>query len=113
VVHLDAAAVAHQSLPLPVPAYDRLRARTGVAHIGVGGFHRAHAAWYHDRLLGEHGALEWAICGIGVMPGDARMRDALAEQDGLYTLVARKNDGTVDARVIGALTENRFAADDP
>ena len=32
------------SLPseVPVPAYDRGEVRAGVAHIGVGGFHRAH-----------------------------------------------------------------------
>jgi mannitol 2-dehydrogenase len=111
VVHLDAAAIARGSLPLPLPAYDRDRARTGIVHIGVGAFHRAHQAWYHDRLLAEQGALDWAICGVGVLPGDARMRDALAEQDGLYTLVARNGDGTVDARVVGALTEYRFAPD--
>jgi mannitol 2-dehydrogenase len=112
VVHLDAAAIAQAALPIPVPRYDRGGARTGVVHIGVGGFHRAHQAWYHDRLLGEHGAADWAICGVGVMAGDARMRDALAAQDGLYTLLARSGDGTVDARVVGSLTEYRYAPDD-
>jgi mannitol 2-dehydrogenase len=111
-MHLDAAAITRASLPIPVPRYDRRRARTGIVHIGVGGFHRAHQAWYHDRLLAEHGAVEWAICGVGVMPGDARMRDALAAQDCLYTLLARSGDGTVDGRVVGALTEYRYAPDD-
>jgi mannitol 2-dehydrogenase len=113
VVQLDAASITQGSLPIPVPRYDRGRARAGVVHVGVGGFHRAHQAWYHDRLLGDHGELGWAICGVGVLPGDARMRDALAAQDGLYTLVARRGDGTVDARVVGALTEYLFAPDDP
>jgi mannitol 2-dehydrogenase len=41
------------------------------------------------------------------------MRDALAAQDGLYTLVIRHGDGTWDARVIGSIVEYLFAPDDP
>ena len=41
------------------------------------------------------------------------MRDALAAQDGLYTLVIRHGDGTWDARVIGSIIEYLFAPDDP
>ena len=59
----------------------------GIVHFGVGGFHRAHEAMYLDRLLNAGGGTEWAICGVGVLPADARMRDVLAAQDNLYTLV--------------------------
>jgi mannitol 2-dehydrogenase len=111
-VRLDAAEIARGSLPVPVPDYDRARTRTGLVHIGVGAFHRAHQAWYHERLLGEHGALDWAICGVGVLPQDASMRDALLAQDCLYTLVVRSADGSADARVIGSLTDYRYAPDD-
>jgi mannitol 2-dehydrogenase len=41
------------------------------------------------------------------------MRDALAAQDGLYTLVLRHSDGTWEARVIGSIVEYLFAPDDP
>ena len=41
------------------------------------------------------------------------MRDVLAAQDGLYTLVLRHSDGTWDARVIGSIVEYLFAPDDP
>jgi mannitol 2-dehydrogenase len=68
---------------------------------------------YHDRLMNEGGALEWGICGVGVMPGDRRMKEALDAQDGLYTLVVKRPDGTYEARVIGAITEYLFAPDDP
>jgi mannitol 2-dehydrogenase len=95
------------------PAYDRSRVATGVVHFGVGGFHRAHQAMYHDRLMNEGEALEWGICGVGVMPGDRRMKEALDAQDGLYTLVVKHPDGTYEARVIGAITEYLFAPDDP
>ena len=98
---------------VPRPAYDRARVKTGVVHFGVGGFHRAHQAMYHDRLMNEGKALEWGICGVGVMPADRRMQEALDAQDGLYTLVVKHADGTYEPRVIGAITEYLFAPDDP
>lgn len=101
------------SSTVPGPAYDRARVTTGVAHFGVGGFHRAHQAMYHDRLMNEGKALEWGICGVGVMPADRRMKEALDAQDGLYTLVVKHADGTYEPRVIGAITEYLFAPDDP
>ena len=33
------------------PDYDRSAMITGIVHIGVGGFHRAHEAVYLDRLM--------------------------------------------------------------
>jgi mannitol 2-dehydrogenase len=95
------------------PAYDRTRVSTGVVHFGVGGFHRAHQAMYHDRLMNEGKALDWGICGVGVMPADRRMKDVLNAQDGLYTLIVKHPDGAYDARVIGAITDYLFAPDDP
>ena len=111
-LHLDAAALPADGAALPTPGYDRGRVVTGVVHIGVGGFHRAHQAMYHDRLL-EAGGHEWGICGVGVMPGDAGMRDAMQAQRGLYTLVEKHADGTSRGRVIGSITEYLFAPDDP
>jgi mannitol 2-dehydrogenase len=103
------------SLPdnLPVPAYDRAQLRTGIVHFGVGGFHRAHEAMYLDRLMADGKALDWAICGVGVMPADRRMQLVLDAQDGLYTLVVKAPDGTLDPRVIGSIKEYLFAPDDP
>jgi mannitol 2-dehydrogenase len=83
-----------------------------VVHIGLGGFHRAHEAMYHDRLLARGGNEGWAICGVGVMPADRRMQEVLAAQDGLYTLVVKHPDGTYEPRVIGAITDFRLAAQD-
>ena len=103
------------SLPddLPVPAYDRSQLRTGIVHFGVGGFHRAHEAMYLDRLMNDGEALDWAICGVGVMPGDRRMQQVLDAQDGLYTLVVKDSDGTYEPRVIGSIKEYLYAPDDP
>ena len=96
-----------------VPAYDRGALTTGVVHFGVGAFHRAHQAMYHDRLMNDGKALDWGICGVGVMPPDKRMKEVLDAQDGLYTLVVKHGGGTYEARVIGAITEYLFAPDDP
>ena len=95
------------------PAYDRSSLVTGIVHVGVGAFHRAHQAMYVDRLLQAGAAQEWAICGVGLLPGDARTRDALREQDGLYTLTLKHTDGSVERRVIGAISEYLYAPDDP
>lgn len=95
------------------PSYDLDAVRVGIVHIGAGGFHRSHQAMYVDRLMNEGLALEWGICGVGLMPGDARMRDVMAEQDCLYALVLKGAGGVRDARVIGSLREYLFAPDDP
>jgi mannitol 2-dehydrogenase len=70
---------------VPVPSYDRSAVTPGIVHLGVGGFHRAHQAMYLDRLMNDGKALDWGIRGIGVLPHDARIRDVLQEQGGLYT----------------------------
>ncbi|WP_111494584.1 mannitol dehydrogenase family protein [Marinobacter bohaiensis] len=96
-----------------VPGYDRSAVSAGIVHFGVGGFHRAHQAMYLDSLMNQGQALDWGIVGVGVMPGDRRMQDALATQDHLYTLVVKHPDGHYDARVIGSMLDYLFAPDDP
>jgi mannitol 2-dehydrogenase len=95
------------------PAYDRGGVRTGIVHIGVGGFHRSHQAMYIDRLLEQGKAKDWGICGVGVLPSDRRMAEVMAAQDCLYTLVVKHPDGTHEARVVGAIVEYLLAPDDP
>ncbi|MEW1807780.1 mannitol dehydrogenase family protein [Pseudarthrobacter sp. NPDC080039] len=98
---------------LQVPTYDRSAVKTGIVHFGVGGFHRSHEAMFIDRLLNRGGPQDWGICGVGVLPSDAMMRDVLKNQDGLYTLVLRTPDGAETARIIGSITEYLFAPADP
>ena len=94
---LTAAALPSLAATVSVPTYDRAAVRARIVHFGVGGFHRAHEAMYLDRLL-EAGHTEWGLCGVGVLSFDAPMRDALAAQDNLYTLVTTAPDGTSTAR---------------
>ena len=98
---------------LPVPDYDRALVTPGVVHLGVGGFHRAHQAMYHDRPLSQGAARDWGICGVGVLPADRKMADVMAAQDGLYTLVLENPNGSREPRVIGSIVDYRYAPDDP
>ena len=98
---------------VPTPGYDRARLSVGIVHFGVGGFHRAHQAMYLDRLMNAGEALDWAICGVGVMEDDRRMRDALRAQNCLYTLVEKHPDGVHRPRVIGSIIDYMYAPDDP
>src|SRR5689334_468589 len=108
---LNRSTLAH--LPVAGPTYDRSEIGVGIVHFGVGGFHRAHQAMYVDQLLERGLAREWGICGVGVMPADQRMKQALEAQDGLYTLILKNPDGSRDVRVVGSILDFRYAPDDP
>ena len=101
------------SLKIPVPSYDRSRVTVGIVHFGVGGFHRAHQAMYIDQLMEQGKALDWGICGVGVMPFDLKMKEALQSQDCLYTLVQKAPDGSWTPRIIGSIVQYLYAPDDP
>lgn len=85
------------------PAYDRDALRPGIVHIGCGNFHRAHMAVYLDDLFAKGLGLDWAILGAGVRAADGAMREALAAQDYLSSVIELA-PGALKARVIGAMT---------
>ncbi|WP_052061232.1 mannitol dehydrogenase family protein [Rhodococcoides fascians] len=103
-----------EHLPATVarPEYDADELHCGVVHFGVGAFHRAHQAVYFDRLLAA-GHLDWALCGVGVLPQDKRIGEVLDAQDYLYTLVTVDPDGIREARIVGSVADFVFAPDDP
>jgi mannitol 2-dehydrogenase len=110
---LSASTLGRLGAGVSVPRYDRGQVTAGIAHISVGNFHRSHQAMYIDTLMNRGEAMDWGICGIGLQASNAAMRDVMAAQDGLYTLVIRHGDGTWEPRVIGSVTEYLFAPDDP
>ena len=110
---LDAAHLSDLGAEVAVPGYDRDQVTSGIVHLGVGGFHRAHQAMYLDTLMNDGKALDWGITGIGLLPGDRKMHDVLHAQDCLYTLVVKDAEGTLDPRVIGSIIDHLFAPDDP
>lgn len=91
------------------PGYAREAVGIGVVHLGVGNFHRAHQAVAFDDLL-AHGDARWGICGVSLRR--PLMHEALAPQDGLYTLLERDGAQT-RVRVVGALQERIVAPRDP
>ncbi|NLS91442.1 MAG: mannitol dehydrogenase family protein [Planctomycetaceae bacterium] len=95
-----------------VPAYDRSALKTGIVHMSVGGFHRAHQAVYLDDLFARGSGHDWGVCGVGLLDADNRMRDALVPQDCLYTVVERSEQAD-RARVIGSMTEYLYAPENP
>lgn len=96
---------------IPCPTYDRDAIKTGIVHIGVGGFHRSHQAYYMHQLLENHQAIEWGICGIGLREADRKINDIFKAQNCLYSLITQHPDGAVDSTVIGSLIDYILAVD--
>jgi len=101
------------SKQVAIPQYNRPDIKTGIVHIGIGGFHRAHQAYYTDQLLQHSAVTDWGICGIALLEFDTKIYTILREQDGLYTLIIKELDGSLTKRVIGALVECLFAPENP
>ena len=97
--------------PVRLPGFDPGLITPGIVHLGLGGFHRAHMARYtHELMERQEDMRGFGIIGAGLLPGDRRMRDSLAPQDGLYTLLERSAAGET-ATVIGSLAALVFAGE--
>jgi fructuronate reductase len=83
------------------------RPGVGIVHLGIGAFHRAHQAVYTAEAVERAGG-DWGI--LGVAQRRPAAVDALAPQDGLYSLIERgpEQDGvTVLASVRDVLLAPR------
>lgn len=74
--------------------------KAGILHIGAGAFHRAHQAVYTDDT-------DWGI--ICAAPRSREVIDALAAQDGLFTVATLGPDGA-ELRVIGSIVDTLHLA---
>ncbi len=108
-MRLSGASVDRLPADVELYGYDRAAIRTGVVHLGIGAFHRAHQAVVFDDAL-RAGDPRWGVTGVSLRsPG---VRDQLSPQDGLYTLVVR--DGAAErVRLIGAVRDVLVAPEDP
>lgn len=88
------------NLDCPKPQYNRNQLKAGIVHLGIGAFHRAHQAWYTDQALNKFGG-DWGIIGCSLR--SATVKEQLAPQDGLYTLVERSD--TDKQQIIGSVLE--------
>src|SRR4029450_8668002 len=90
-----------------IPAYDRERVTVGAIHLGPGAFHRVHQACYLDDALAQDP--RWGIAAVSLH--SAGVRDALAPQDGVYTLAVLEEQP--QTRIIGALKDVLVAPESP
>lgn len=91
-----------------VPNYPREGA-PGVVHLGLGAFHRAHQALVFDALL-RQGDPRWGVLGVAMR--STGVVDALAPQDGLYSVQVASHAGT-RWQVGGAILRTCVAAHAP
>ena len=100
---------------IATPPYDRARLKPGIAHFGVGNFHRAHQAFYIDRCLALPDQNDWGIVGIGLSGGGRGRRKAeqFRSQDCLYSLTVAPAKGDTSVRVIGAQLAYLLAPEQP
>ncbi|WEX74195.1 mannitol dehydrogenase family protein [Sinorhizobium numidicum] len=90
------------------PDYDPASIAIGIVHLGIGAFHRAHQAVFTDAVLARDPS--WGICGVSLRSPETR--DALAPQDGLYTLKVQDGSGE-ELQVIGSVVELLCAPENP
>ncbi|MEV6270417.1 mannitol dehydrogenase family protein [Kribbella sp. NPDC051936] len=96
---------------LPVaPAVDPHAVSVGIVHLGIGAFHRAHQAVVTERAAVETGETRWGIAGVSQR--STTVRDQLAPQDGLYSVLER-GLGQPSVQVIGSIREVLTAPEDP
>lgn len=93
--------------------YNRDQVTTGILHIGVGNFHRAHQAFYTNKLLENPTQKKWGICGLSLLPGDERIVKALRRQNNVYTVTVCGRKGEDRAYSIGSLIDLIWAVEDP
>ncbi|WCM25802.1 mannitol dehydrogenase family protein [Sphingomonas sp. QA11] len=106
---LSSATIGDLPSTVAVPSYDRSIVKSGVVHLGIGAFHRAHQAVVFEAAL-ESGDLRWGITGASLR--SAGVRDEMNPQDGLYTVVTR--DGSGDSlKVMGVVREVLVAPENP
>jgi fructuronate reductase len=108
-MRLAQATLGHLPADIARPRYDRAAVHTGIVHLGVGAFQRAHQAMYTEAALAA-GDSRWGILGASLR--SPVVRDQLEPQDGLYTLAVRGAAGET-LQVIGAIKDVLVAPEDP
>jgi len=85
------------------------RAGTGIVHLGLGAFYRAHGAIYFAEAMEKSGG-DWGIIGVSLVRPD--QRDLLKPQDYAYTAVELGPDGE-RPQVISIINDVLVAPEDP
>ena len=101
-LRLNSSNLASIASKVQIPTYNRDIIPGNIAHLGVGNFHRAHQAYYTDRLLSLRSDTNWGITGVE-MRDNKTLRKGLPEQDGLYTLTTWDPQGTGETKIVGSI----------
>ncbi|MEJ8472929.1 mannitol dehydrogenase family protein [Roseibium algae] len=98
-------------LPTKLPRVSRtgVAPRSGIVHLGLGAFFRAHGAIYIEEAMAASGG-DWGIIGVSLQ--SPRMRDQLAPQDFVYTAQELGPNGET-LRQVEAITDVLVAREDP
>lgn len=92
------------------PAVDPRSLTVGIVHLGLGAFHRAHQAVFTERAAQLTGSTRWGIAGVSQR--STTVRDQLAPQDSLYSVLTRGH-GDPAIQVIGSIREVLTAPESP
>lgn len=92
------------------PIVDPRAVRVGIVHLGIGAFARAHPVVFTELASAAAGRTDWGIA--GVTQRSSSVRDILAPQDGLYSVLER-GPRAGPLRVVGSLRAVLDAAADP
>lgn len=109
-MRLSSATLAQLRSNVARPAYDRDAQATGIVHLGIGAFHRAHQAVFTDDVMAA-GDRDWAITGVSLR--SPQVRDAMVPQDGLYSVTTRGGPSGDETRIIGAVRDVIVAPENP
>ncbi len=83
--------------------------KTGIVHLGLGAFFRAHGAFYIQEAMAVSGG-DWGVLGVSLKRPD--VRDALQPQDGLYHALELGHHGQT-AQIVTSVTGVLVAPENP
>ncbi len=83
---------------------------TGIVHLGLGAFHRAHQAVYLEQYLAQQGG-DWGICSANIRANQTLVKQ-LKEANCRYQVVEYRNREQACVREIRAIREALFAGSD-
>lgn len=106
---LSATTLATRPSAVEAPPFDPRDLTTGVVHLGIGAFHRAHQAVLTQDAMAASGDDRWGV--LGVTQRSRGVVDQLVPQDGLYGVLT-KGAGTSSLRLVGVHTGVAFPGDE-
>lgn len=83
--------------------------KTGIVHLGLGAFFRAHGAIYIKEAMEQSGG-DWGVVGVSLRSSD--IRNKLVRNDCLYTALELSDQG-IKSQVVDVVTSVLFAPEDP